>query len=58
MYFIVLHGIAQIPVWEAQNQARNGLKRTCIRHIRSMHVNEAAHITVGKTHNRVQNERK
>ena len=26
--------------------------------IRSMHVNEAAHITVGKTHNRVQNERK
>ena len=32
MYFIVLHGIAQIPVWEAQNQARNGLKRTCIRH--------------------------
>ena len=30
--FVALHGTAQISVWKAQNQAQNGLKRTCIGH--------------------------
>jgi len=32
MYVFVLHGIAQIPMGKAQNQAQNGFKRTRIGH--------------------------
>jgi len=32
VYVIFLHGIAQIPVGEAQNEAQNELKQTHLRH--------------------------
>ena len=57
MYFIVLHGIAQIPVWKAQNQARNRLKRKCIRHYKVyVRKRSSSNYSGRQTQNRVLND--